>query len=48
MHDIQAFTLIYCLGAASYLILTFFPHSPQLAYLATILMITSVGGWDNI
>ena len=43
-----AFRLVYSLGAISYFILIFFPDSENMTYLASVLMVTSVGGWDNI
>lgn len=48
LSDISAFRVIYAIGAVSYLILVSFPGSPQMTYLAVILMVTSIGGWDNI
>ena len=46
--DMKAFKIIYAIGAISYLILVMFPSSPRMTYLAVILMVTCIGGWDNI
>ena len=46
--DIAAFKIIYGCGACSYLILIAFPSSNLMTYIAVVLMVTCIGGWDNI
>ena len=48
MTDMQAFKIIYGLGAFSYLILVVYPESARATYIAVVLMVSSIGGWDNI
>ena len=43
-----AFRLISGFGAISYILMISFPDSDLMTYIAIVLMVTSIGCWDNI
>ena len=48
LHDMTAFRLISGFGAISYILMISFPDSDLMTYIAIVLMVTSIGCWDNI
>ena len=48
MADMRAFRIVVALGLIAYVLLICFPDSPSVTYIAIVMLVTSVGGWNNI
>ena len=49
LYDMTAFYIVYVCGLVSFLTLIFFAeYSALLTYAANLLLITSIGGWNNV
>jgi len=48
MPDMSAFRIVFSLGMIGYALLIFFTDNPTVSYLAIVLLVTSIGGWNNI